>query len=360
MSSSDVASSGERRRVWTRHLGVLAGLLVLLALIAYLPALHGGFIWDDDLYVTQNSMLTDKDGLHEIWFSAHTQSQYFPLVYTTFRFERELWGLNPFGFHVVNVLLHGLNAVLVWIVLRRLLAPGAWLAAAIFALHPVEVETVAWVAELKSIESLFFYLLALLAWMEFTEHTGRPRWYYYALALVSFLLALLAKTTACTLPAAMVLVLWLRGQRFDWLRLVQLLPFLAIGLAMGLLTVWWEKHLGDYNESFGLAFSFMQRFLIATRALWFYAGKLIWPVNLTIIYPRWDINTASPAQYIPATGGIVVAIALWVWREKIGRRPIAGVIFLWRLFHPCWVLLLKAVFITLMWQTIINTTRPSD
>lgn len=312
---------------WMRHPAVLGGLLVILVVVVFLPALGGGFIWDDDAYVTNNPMLTATNGLQEIWLTAHTQSQYFPLVYTTFRFERLLWGLNPFGFHLVNVLLHSLNAVLVWIVLRRLLMPGAWLAAAIFALHPVQVETVAWVTELKNIESLFFYLLALLAWMKFVDPPGPPRWRYYGLALAAFLLALFAKTTACTLPAAMVLVMWTRGQRLGWLRALQILPFLLVGFGMGLVTVWWESHLGNYDESFGLSFTFLQRMLIASRAIWFYADKLVWPVNLTFSYPRWDINVVNPLQYIPLTGCIAAAVTLWIWREKVGRGVIAGIVF---------------------------------
>ena len=118
---------------------LLGVLLAVITVVAYLPALRGGFIWDDDDYVTQNAMLTAPNGLTQIWFSAHRQSQYFPLVYTTFRFERALWGLNPRGYHVVNVLLHAINALLLWQLLRRLVVPGAWLAAAIFALHPVQV-----------------------------------------------------------------------------------------------------------------------------------------------------------------------------------------------------------------------------
>jgi hypothetical protein len=194
----------------------------------------------------------------------------------------------------VNILFHGLNAVLVWMVLCRLQVPAAWLAAAIFALHPVQVETVAWVAELKNAESLCFYLLALLTWMKFVDPVGPRQWRFYVLALVAYLLALLAKTTACTLPVAMVLVLWLRGERFAWPWAAQILPFLIMGVGMGLVTVWWEKHLGDYTESFGLSFGFMQRLLIASRALWFYAGKLIWPAHLTFSYPQWQINTADP------------------------------------------------------------------
>jgi len=329
---------------WVRHPIVLAGLLLLLVAAAYLPALRGGFIWDDDIYVTQNSMLTATNGLQEIWFSAHTQSQYFPLVYTTFRWERELWGLNPFGFHLVNILLHGLNAVLAWMVLRRLRVPGAWLTAAIFTLHPVQVETVAWITELKNIESLLFYLLALLVWMKFIDLPGPARWRYYGLALLACLLALFAKTTACTLPAAMVLVLWLRGQRLSWPQALQILPFLLISVGMGLVTVWWEKHLGDYEESFGLSFSFLQRLLIASRALWFYAGKLICPTNLIFSYPRWNINTSDPLQYIPVAGCMAVAVLLWVWRKKIGRGVIAGVVFFAMALSPLLGFIIEGTF----------------
>ncbi len=326
-SHRPAASSDFNFARWLRHPAVLAGLLMALMLAAYLPGLRGGFIWDDDAYVTKNPMLTDANGLREIWLSAHVQSQYFPLVYTTFRFERDLWGLNPLGFHLVNVLLHGINAVLVWLVLRRLQIPGSWLAAAIFALHPVQVETVAWITELKSIESLFFCLLAVLAWMQFIDTAGPQRWRFYALALAAYLAALFAKTTACTLPAALVLVLWLRGQRFVPARAAQIFPFVLIGGGMGLVTVWWEKHLGNWNESFGLAFTLTERMLIAGRALWFYAGKLLWPVNLTFSYPRWNINAADAVQYIPVAGCFAVAAGLWIWRAKLGRGVIAGIVF---------------------------------
>jgi tetratricopeptide (TPR) repeat protein len=324
---SEPDAISQRKGLEASHPALLAGSLILLTFLAYLPALHCGFIWDDNLYVTQNPMLTDAHGLHEIWFSAHTQSQYFPLVYTTFRLEHALWGLNPFGYHLINILLHGLNAALVWMVLRRLQVPAAWLAAAIFALHPVEVESVAWVSELKNVESLFFYLLSLLTWMKFTEPAGRSPGHYYALALACFLLALFAKTTACTLPAAMVLVLWLRDRHVSAVHAAQMLPFLIIGVAMGAVSLWWEKHLGDYAQSFGLAFTFAERLLIAARALWFYAGKLAWPVPLSIIYPQWNINSTHPAQYLPVAGCVALAIALWIWRGKIGRGVIAGVIF---------------------------------
>jgi tetratricopeptide (TPR) repeat protein len=289
-------------------------------------------------------MLTATNGLQQIWFSAHTQSQYFPLVYTTFKYERALWGLNPLGYHLVNILLHGVNAVLVWIILKRLQVPGAWLAAAMFALHPVQVETVAWVSELKNIESLLFYLLALLAWMKFTDTPARPSWPYYGLALAAYLLALFAKTTACTLPVALLLVLWLRGQRFTPVRAVQILPFLMAGFGLGLVTIWWEKHLGDYKESFGLSFSFLERGLIASRALWFYAGKLVWPADLTICYPRWQINVWNPVQYIPIVGCLMVAVLAWVWRKKIRRDVVAGVVFFVAALSPLLGFVIEGAF----------------
>ena len=167
------------------------GLIVLLVFLAYFPALHGGFIWDDDVYVTNNPLLTAPDGLRRIWFSTDSPSQYFPLTYTVFRLEHAFWGLNPAGYHWVNILLHAVNALLVWRLLKRLSVPAPWLAAALFALHPVQVESVAWVTELKNVLSLFFILLTLLAWIEFVGARTRRWWYWLALGF--YALALFAK-----------------------------------------------------------------------------------------------------------------------------------------------------------------------
>jgi len=302
-------------------------LLAVAAIVAYLPALRGGFIWDDDAYVTQNALLTAPDGLSQIWFSTHRQSQYFPLVYTTLRFERALWGLNPQGYHAVNVLFHALNALLLWQLLRRLAVPGAWLAAAIFALHPVQVESVAWITELKNVQSTLFYLLALLAWVQFAEKPAVPRWSFYWLALLFHALALFSKTTACTLPAALVLVLWWRGEAIGWRRMVQVLPFVLMGVAMGLVSVWWEAHLGNYVPEAGVHLGFVEKVLIATRAVWFYAAKVFWPVNLTFSYPRWEIDARAPLQYVGLVGCVVFALLLWWRRHILGRGVTAGVVF---------------------------------
>jgi tetratricopeptide (TPR) repeat protein len=320
--------TGESSRRWGRSLTVLGGAAIIVAtVLAYLPALHAGFIWDDDKYVTENAMLTVPDGMKQIWFSAHYQSQYFPLVYTTLRFERALWGLNPMGYHIVNILLHVLNALLVWMLLRRLAIPGAWLAAALWALHPVQVESVAWITELKNTQSTLFFMLAVLAWLRFTDRHTTRRWWFYVGAFLLQAMALFSKTTACTLPAALLLVVWWRGEAIGWRRIAQVVPFLVLGVAMGLVSVWWEGHMGNYQEESGAGFGWLERLLIATRALWFYAGKLLWPATLTFIYPKWEINARVPMQYAGLIACVAVAWLLCYQRKWIGRGVIAGVTF---------------------------------
>jgi len=301
-------------------------LLVLLGCLVYLPAFHAGFIWDDDRYVTDNPLLTAPDGWWRIWFSLDAPSQYFPLTYSVFRLQYALWGPEPAGYHWLNIFLHAMNALLVWRVLLRLAVPGAWLAAAIFVLHPVQVETVAWVSELKNVLSLFFVLLALLAWLEFTGEDSRPRWRWYWLALAAQGLALAAKSTACTLPVALWLVLWLRHRPAGWRRGAQLVPFLALAAASGLLAMWWERfHQGTQGQDFVLGLP--QRFLVAGHAVWFYLGKLFWPVNLTFSYPRWSLDVAQPLAWgwlaaVGALGGLVFFL-----RRRLGRGPEVALLF---------------------------------
>jgi protein O-mannosyl-transferase len=300
------------------HAWLPALFLVAITLIAYGPVWHAGFIWDDDVYVTQNPLLTAPDGLRRIWFSLQSPSQYFPLTYTTFYLERALWGFNPLGYHLVNLLLHAANALLVWRVLARLRVPGAWLAAAVFALHPVQVESVAWITERKNVLMAFFFLLTLMAWIKFIdEKTTRP-WRFYVLALVFYALALFGKTTACTLPAALLLILWLRKMPIGWRRLAQIAPFVAMGIGMGLLTVWWERHhQGTQGKLFEIGL--VERVLIASRALWFYAGKLFWPVNLAFSYPRWSISASDPRAYGWVVATAVLGVVIWRARRWAGR-----------------------------------------
>ena len=322
-SSGSMAESlrSSRNRAW-----LLGLLLVAATLLAYQPAWQAGFIWDDDEYVTDNPLLTAPDGLKRIWFSLDSPSQYFPLTYTVFRIERSLWGLDSAGYHWVNILLHAANALLVWRLLRRLSVSGAWLAAAIFALHPVQVESVAWVTELKNVLSLFFFLLALLSWVEFVEDRPKPLWRFYGLALMFCALALFSKTTACTLPAALLLILWLKGKPITRSRLVQIVPFIALGAGMGLVTVWWERFHQEVRWNF-LGIGLLDRLLVAGHAVWFYTGKLIWPANLTFMYPHWTIHPADPLAYgwLVACGGACAAI--YFTRRFFGRSVETAALF---------------------------------
>ena len=298
---------------------IFAVVLAAVTILAYRPAWHGGFLWDDDAYIINNELLTASDGWQRIWFSLDSPSQYFPLTYSIFRIEHALWGLNTTGYHWVNLLLHVANALLVWAVLARLRIPGAWVAAAIFALHPVQVESVAWITERKNVLMAFFFLLTLLAWIAFLDERTKRRWLFYCLALVLYVLALSAKATACTLPAALFLILWLQKEPITVRRLVQIVPFLVLGLAMGLIAVWWERyHQGTSHAAFPFL-SPIERILVASRAVWFYLGKLIWPSNLTFIYPRWNISPAHLLDYIWLVAGAGVCVAIYFLRRYVGR-----------------------------------------
>ena len=290
-------------RLWLQAV-ILAAAVVL----AYQPAWHAGFIWDDDVYVTRNRLLTAPDGLKRIWFSQDSPSQYFPLVYTVLRMERSAWGLAASGYHWVNILLHAVNAVLVWGLLRRLRVSAAWLAAALFALHPIQVESVAWVTELKNVLSLLCCLLTAWAWVEFSEDR-HGAWRYYCGALVLQALALFAKTTACTWPVALLLALWLQGKPIGSRRMWQITPFFALGLIMGLVSIWWEQH-HQYAVGDAFTIGWMSRVLIASRAIWFHLGKLLWPVGLSFSYARWHIDPSNPLQYAWLAAGLIAAAAI--------------------------------------------------
>ena len=301
--------------------------LFLMTVVAYLPAMRCGFVWDDDDYVQNNAALRSVEGLRRIWFDLHTTPQYYPLVHTSYWVEYHLWGLNPAGYHIVNICLHALGAILAWRVLKFLQIPGAWAAAAIFALHPVFVESVAWITERKNVLSGVLYFSAALAYLRFAfpTQTGRGRRWYVA-ALVLFVGALLSKTVTCSLPAALLLVLWWKRGRIGRRDVVALGPFFALGLAFGLLTAWLEKHqVRAVGEEWNL--SLPERVLVAGRVLWFYAAKLVWPVQLTFVYPRWSVNAGIWWQYLYPVAAVAAMLALWLGRARLGRGPLVAVLF---------------------------------
>jgi Tfp pilus assembly protein PilF len=309
-------------------------------LLAYLPALGNGYVWDDDDYVTANATLRSLAGLARIWLEPGSVPQYYPLTFTSLWLNYQIGGASPFGYHLVNVLLHATSAVLVWRVLHVLAVPGALLAAALFAVHPVEVESVAWATERKNTLSGVLYLSSMLAYLRFagigargdggrTEGRDAPGGdpAIWALSLVLFLLGLLAKTVVCTLPAALLLILWWQRGRLVPRDLAWLAPFFVLGGALALVTVRMESaHVGAVGRDWDL--SFIERTLIAGRAVWFYLGKLAWPSPLIFIYPRWTIDAGAAWQYLFPAAALAATLALWLARARIGVGPLVA----WLLF----------------------------
>ena len=299
-------------------------LLCALTLLAYAPALRGGFIWDDDDYVENNANLRSARGLLDIWTAPRSSPQYYPMVFTTFWVEHQLWGLNATGYHVVNVLLHATASVLLWRVLVALEIPAPLLAACLFAIHPVHVESVAWITERKNVLSAVFYFASALAYLKWDTHARRRD---YLLALLLFVAALLSKTVTCSLPAALLLVIWWKRGRMTPRDIVFLAPFLVIGLVMAMTTVWLERsHVLAVGPEWNL--SPIDRILIAGRAVWFYLAKLVLPVNLSFIYPRWTIDPRDAVQWAFPLGVVVALGVLWAMRNRWGRGPlVAALIF---------------------------------
>jgi protein O-mannosyl-transferase len=304
------------RRGW-----FFAVLLVAATLLAYRPAWHGEKLWDDTAHLTQPE-LRSVGGLARIWTEVGATQQYYPLTFSAFWMQDKLWGERTLGYHVVNVLLHVLAALLFLAILRRLEVPGAYLAAAIFALHPICAESVAWMSQLKNTLSGVLYLGAALAYFCFDTNRRRG---LYALALVLFLLGLLSKTAVLSLPAAILVVLWWRRGSLSWKRdLLPLVPFFVAGIAAGLLTVHLEQNLyGAKGEEF--QFTAVERGLLAGRALWFHLSLLMWPANLLFMYPRWHIEVTAWWQYLyPAAAALLVA-GLWALRQR-SRGPLAALL----------------------------------
>ncbi|MBU0639978.1 MAG: tetratricopeptide repeat protein [Planctomycetes bacterium] len=313
------AATGRRLPVALAAIGIF-----LAAAVAYLPALRAGYIWDDNVQIQENQALRSLDGLKQIWFEPRSQMQYYPLTYTTYWIEFQLWGLEPVGYHAVSVALHALNAVLVFTLLRRLGIAGAWLAGLLFAVHPVHVESVAWLAERRNLLSAGFYLLTALTWLRSVQ---RGSWPAYAATLPLFLAAMLSKTVACTLPIVLLGHLWWQRPS-AWRRAALLtLPYFVIAVMVGLVTVWRERAYFVDHEAGLAARSLLEALLVASRAVWFYAGKLAWPLELMSIYPKWPIDVHSVGPYLALAGALALAALLFVARRWIGRGPLFAVLF---------------------------------
>ena len=308
---------------------LLALSLFVVIVITYLPATRCGYVWDDDALLTQNAPVLTGEFL-DLW-TPGTTLQFYPLVFSSYWIEHKLWGLDPFGYHIDSILLHAGSTVILWLMLCRLGIPGAFVAALLFGLHPVHVESVAWITARKNVLSGLFYLASILAYLGFAlPRTGKDRdttrLKMYLLAFTLFLLAMLSKTVTCTMPAVILLILWWKRGRIEKREIMPLLPLFVLGAALGMLTGYMEKNFvlaggADWQ------LSFVERCLIAGRALWFYAWKLLWPVDLTFIYPQWQIDTTLWWQWLFPCAALALVMILLILRRRIGRGPLTAVLF---------------------------------
>jgi tetratricopeptide (TPR) repeat protein len=288
-------------------------ILVLLVVAAYARVWNAGFIWDDDAHLTQNVCVVGPAGLTEIWTTA--EATYYPLVLTTLWALHKLVGLNPLPYHALNVLFHVANALLLWRVLKMLRIPGAWMAATLWALHPVMVQSVAWITEMKNTQSCFFYLLATFV---FVKWNASRRWWQLLLAIVFAAAAMASKTSTVILPAVLALVVWWENGRVRWREVFALVPFALLTAAASAWTIWEQKfHSGALGAQW--AQGVIERIAIAGCDVWFYLQKIAWPYPLIFIYPRWQIDVSSWVTFIPIAAVLIALIVLGVFRQRL--RP---------------------------------------
>lgn len=303
---------------------ILVAMLVAVTFAAYLPAVFAGYVWDDKELLYGNELIKAGDGLYKIWFSTE-QWDYWPLTATMFWLEWRLWGDNPLPYHLGNIALHAAAAVLLWRVLRRLNLnePGPYLAGVLFAVHPVTVASVAWIAERKNVLSMGLYLLSILAFLRF-EEDRRRRW--YALALLAAAAALLAKTSAVMLPFVLLLCTWWMRGRLTRSQVLRTVPFFVLSLAMGLVTVWFQHH-HALGGSVGRPEGAASRIAASGWIIWFYLYKILAPVRLMMLYPRWDVDGGRAISFVPLAALIGCFAVLWICRKSWARGPLAALTY---------------------------------
>jgi protein O-mannosyl-transferase len=318
------------------------GLLIgAAAVYVYFPALRGGFVLDDDLLLTHNTTITASDGLYRFWFTKDAPD-YWPVSNSTLWLEWRLWGMNPTGYHVTNLLLHLADSLLVWLVLRKLAIPGAWLAALLFAVHPVNVESVAWIAQRKNVLALFFFLLSIWCWLKgedrrFCNSAGEgsafnklflsDRWYW--LSLFTFVLAMLSKSSVAILPLVLLLIVWWQHGRIDLANVLRTGPFFLVSVVLTVVNLQyqWQGVSAPIRDV-----TFLQRMLGAGAAFWFYVAKTLLPLRLTLVYPQWNIVPANLLWWTPLLAMIAVtAFLLWKCVASPAKWNRA-VLFVWAFF----------------------------
>jgi protein O-mannosyl-transferase len=332
-----------------------AAIIAVAVFLAYFPSINGGFVLDDELYVTNTKVINASDGLYRIWCTTEPVD-YWPMSNSTLWIEWRLWELNSTGYHVTNLILHVAAALFIWIILRKMSIPGAFFAAIVFALHPVNVQSVAWIAQLKNMMAMLFFLLSILWYLKdvrshggswergktFSSFILHPSSFncWYCLSLAAFVLAMLSKTSAAVLPVLLMGIAWWlspknsvpivetskTGQRAKILRdLAATAPFFAIAIALTLVNMWFQTH--GMDVAYRTA-GFGERLLGAAGVIWFYLYKALLPLNLVFVYPQWSVETANPLWWLPLAAAAAVTAVLWRYR-KDWSRPL---MFAWGFF----------------------------
>ncbi len=300
-------------RRWWQWLG-LGAVLCVVVLAGYWPALRGGFIWDDKVLLTESPLVHAADGLYRFWLTTQAPD-YWPLTSTTFWVEWRLWGMDPLGYHLTNLALHAAEALLVWVILERLGVWGAYLAGLLFAAHPVNVESVAWIAQRKNLVAMLFFLLAILFWLESERgegaNRGSARGWYWA-SVVMFVLAMLGKGSVAPLPAVLLLLVWWQRGRLGVRDLVRVVPFGVVSVVLVVVNVWFQTHGTGAIRQAGI----VERLLGAGGVVWFYLWKALWPLGLSFVYPQWKVDPGRVVWWLPLLGA--VAVTLWLWRSRDG------------------------------------------
>jgi hypothetical protein len=297
-------------------------LIAATAFCIYGPVLHGNWLWDDDYLISQNRLVRDPYGIWDIWFQPGTLIDYFPLTVSIEWLEWQLWPNDTFPYHFTNVILHGISGLLVWRLLGKLGLRLAWLGGLIFVIHPVQVESVAWMTELKNTLSLPPFLLAMCAWIDY-DRRGRLEDYLAALGL--FFVAMLCKTSMVMFPVIILLHAWWKRGRVGWLDLKKSAPFFAVSLALGLAVLHF-RHFGVGGQPVPLG-GFFSRLACAGLSISFYFSKCFLPVDLLPIYPQWNIDPPSLEQFLPWP--ILAGVIYWLWsrRQPWGRHALFGLGF---------------------------------
>ncbi len=291
------------------------GAIVLLTLAVYIPAIRGGFVWDDDLHLVTN-VVFEENGLYRAWFTADP-FVYYPMVWTSYWIEHQFWGTDPAGYHVVNVLLHAVSSLLIWRILLRLGIPAPWLVALIFALHPVNVESVAWITQRKNTLCMLFYLGALCCYL---RHEDEGRWGPYVFAVFFFLLSMLSKGASVALPAVLLLLAWWRRGHWGINDALRSIPFVAVAGLMSFSEVWFQTT-QVIGEDVVRDESYAAHVAGAGWVVWFYIYKALVPIDLSFVYPRWRIDPTYWLSYAPGVILILVLSVLWRFRRSWGRAP---------------------------------------